>query len=208
MPRYLIGWLLGAALGGAAGTLLEDGQIQSPALGSVHEIGHVAVHPSTPASTLAPNRALDELRLDLKDGRVKAVQVYFLPYDISSPTPITSAKLRRGPGESRKLKLDGAFRERLALALELTEVEPLAEQPDVRWGLIFLDADGNERHSLFLDGRYFDGTGRRGVLNEVSVRTNGSIGYLLEQTFPEFLALDPDEVLRRRHLESLDRSTQ
>lgn len=133
------------------------------------------------------------LREELEAGSMVSMRILFVPYDVLTKAPMDSALLRRAAVVDRVSPIDDKLRQRLIIALEQTSVEPLESQPDVRWGAIFLGRDGKELHSIYLDGRYFDGTGRRGIVDGNFVKTNGALGYCLERAFPEFLRISPDD---------------
>ena len=47
--------------------------------------------------------------------------------------------------------------------------------PDLRWGALFLDENTNQVHTIYLDGKYVTGTGRKGLIDGHAVALNRAL---------------------------------
>jgi hypothetical protein len=126
--------------------------------------------------------ALNALLADLETGRVQQMTVFFTQYEKSTRTRITPSAL--------EVQSDKTFRTPLSTApyglmqtLKEMHLRPQEKIPDLRWGLIFLDASGKRLHSIYLDGRYISGTGRTGYIDGIRAGFDGSLSSWLEKEY-------------------------
>jgi hypothetical protein len=129
------------------------------------------------------NIALQDLKRDLLAGTVKNVRVFYVPYEVATRVPLTPELLRGSAEIDRVVAMDDAIRTRLLAAIDKTTISPLDTSPDLRWGAIFLSDQAGELHSVYLDGRYLLGTGRRGIVDGNPVKLNGALIEWFEAAF-------------------------
>ena len=127
--------------------------------------------------------SLRQLQEDLSGDHVKNVRVLFVPYKVLTRVRLTPELLQQSAEIDRTLSLDRATRDSLIRAIEMTEVSPLGMPPDLRWGAIFFGADGMERHSIYLDGKFLSGTGRQGIIDRDLAKVNGALVSWFEDSF-------------------------
>ena len=139
--------------------------------------------------------AISQLRKAIEANQITQMEVYFLPYDVTTRSRVDPSDLRFKDKAPRRVAVDGEVEEAIVLALRHTELGNSDVAPDIRWGIVFFDAAGNEQHAVFLDGRYIDGTGRRGIVNGRTVATNGALGMWLELQYPDLLRITPDDAV-------------
>ena len=165
----------------------------------------VGVSSSSADQTFPPAASILHLAEGIRSGAIPVLRIYFFPYSRNTIVPLSPAHLRRSAFVDREVRIEGELQQRLLLALELTTLTPHDAPVDVRWGAVFLDRDGKEAHSIYLDGRKFDGTGRRGIVDTIPVTTNGALGMAFELAFPDFLLMPPDRRDTDSALEDVER---
>jgi len=74
--------------------------------------------------------------------------------------------------------LDGALRLELLEAVAGTKGREVTSQPDLRWGIHFLDASGECLHKVYLDG-----AGTRAVMDGATAKVNHRLVHWLERNF-------------------------
>jgi hypothetical protein len=122
----------------------------------------------------ADEDAFAGIRSDLGSGRIVAVELRFIPYEISTIVAITPEMLT---AMTHPIKLDGKVLdlEGLTRAIGKSKSKKTQTLPDLRTGIIFLSRENAPLHTVYLDGRYLTGTGRNGIIDGQAVRLNGSI---------------------------------
>jgi hypothetical protein len=123
---------------------------------------------------------LASLRADLAAGRVKRADVYFMSYDRLTRTRVTPAMLEAQA--DKKFSLE-TVPQSFVRAIENITLHKVRDSPDLRWGLVFWNRSGNRVHSIYLDGRYILGTGRKGYIDGVTVGFNASLVDWLESNY-------------------------
>jgi hypothetical protein len=128
--------------------------------------------------------AIIEIRRDLLEGRVGAITVYAVPYDVRTRTRLTPSLLRESAAYVFSPDLTDDIRKALAGALERTKADSTDTEMDLRWGVVFMEPGGREIHSLFLSGSSPLGAGRYGVVDGETVKLNRPLAEWLEGSFP------------------------
>lgn len=117
----------------------------------------------------------------LRSGSVESIQIVHISYETKVRTHVDSALLLK-TAEARCEVISSAEQAvALATAIEQSSIRGLHESPDLRWGLLIISK--GSKHSLFLDGRYITGTGRRGVLNGSPIAVNSALVKWVERAF-------------------------
>jgi len=134
------------------------------------------------ADTLPAKTSLGALKTQVESGEIRTVRLFFLGYEIVTRTRVTPEMLREAAQVDETILLDDVVRAHLLAAIDATVVGALGSPPDLRWGAIFLDSRGKESHAVYLDGKFFHGAGRRGIVDGNLASFNGALVGWFEQT--------------------------
>lgn len=110
-------------------------------------------------------------------GRVEILQI---PPNVLTRARITPEMLERQFDYKLIIRdmRGGEYREELAEAVKSTSIEPQSEVPDLRWGMIFYDPNGNRVGAI-----YFDKWGKNGVVGDIPVSFKGDLFKWLNKSF-------------------------
>lgn len=134
------------------------------------------------AAVAAAAAALADLEREMLTGEIATFRLLFVGYDVVTQTRVTPELLPGVARLDRVISMSASRMGSLVSAIRKATLAPLDAQPDLRWGAVFLDARGNERHSIYLDGKYITGPGRRGMIDGHMVGLNGTlVGWFEEQ---------------------------
>lgn len=76
--------------------------------------------------------------------------------------------------------------EKLSDTLEKARCDVIDEQLDIRSGILFLNENDVELHSIYLNGQFFSGTGRKGIIDGKTVKLNGALQSWLQPLRKKF----------------------
>jgi hypothetical protein len=137
---------------------------------------------ATPDDSLVrAQAALAALKAAVQNGRIGRAEVFAMPYRVESPIAMTPDML----AAERKVsvELNRKLRDELIRAIDGAELQIDKWGSDLRWGAIFLDRAGTPLHSIYLNSCYYGGAGRRGYIDGIQVRLNGSLIVWFESNF-------------------------
>lgn len=129
-------------------------------------------------------RAVDALIASLERGEVVRVEILEMPPRILTRTRITPAMLEKQfhyMVTIRDLR-DSLLRSKILEAAKSISVEPRADMPDLRWGVVFYDEKNARINAL-----YFDKTGKSGAVGNTAVSFKGNFLKWLEGGFSSCL---------------------
>ena len=127
--------------------------------------------------------ALKSFAAELERGEIPYTEIFFISYDRRAFTRVTPDTLESNPDFTVRVKLTDPLRRGLIDAINKTKTTPRDEYPDLRWGAVFYDEADRRVHSIYLDGRYITGSGRRGVIDGRAVNLNGRLIRWFEDNF-------------------------
>ena len=138
----------------------------------------------TLASDLSAVRSsLAALRADILSGMVMDVHIYFMSYSTRTSIRVTPQRLERYADRKDKFVISSQLRDTLVAAIDGAKLYETKYRPDLRWGAIFVDKAERQVHSLYLNSRYFTGTGRIGIIDGANVGLNGALITWFESNF-------------------------
>jgi len=116
----------------------------------------------------------------LRDPRTTRVEVFWVPKEVATRTRLTPQLLE--DIRNRKMNDSGfqgsELQRSLIQALQQADIQPGSDPGDLRWACIFHGA-GNIRVLSI----YFDGYGRKGLIQGTPVTSNGEVVAALEREF-------------------------
>jgi hypothetical protein len=134
--------------------------------------------------------SLQNLKDDLRTERIEKLRIISVPYGLLTIAALTPETLPTSATIDWVIEIDKKMRGSLLTALDKTRIKELNSVPDLRWGLIFYDKNGKQLHSLYLNGKVFFQSGRRGILDGNLVRLNDELFRWCESTLKELKASD------------------
>jgi hypothetical protein len=130
-----------------------------------------------PLSVHGQNAAQDSMQALsslLKAGTVRRVEVLRLPDEVMTRTNVTPEALRSIA--SYKVIFNEGFESTFGSLLSETSFTTSTQRSDLRWGVLFYDASGQEVGSLFVDK-----FGEKGYLNKQAVLFGSNLARRLRQ---------------------------
>jgi hypothetical protein len=123
---------------------------------------------------------VDSLAAKLANGDIEAVEILRIPAHVLTRTAITPEMIEKQFHYKLTIRHIGAYRKELAAALKSTKVELEPGMPDIRWGMIFYDAQDRRMGAV-----YFDKKGRYGAVGDIPVSFKGELFKWLNRSFSE-----------------------
>lgn len=146
-------------------------------------MGSMILASPTVAQPLEKSR-LHIIESALASGSVRKLEVFQIRYDILFRFRVTPRFLREHADKTFVVRVPSAAATELRLAIADTRVERFESSSDLRWGVIFYGPSNKELHSVYLDGQYKTGTGRKGYIDGIPVKLNESLISWFEKNFP------------------------
>ena len=128
---------------------------------------------------------LMQLEQDLLQGKIKSIRVLFMPYEMRTRTRVTPTLLESSAYFNSIVNMDSSIQGSLLSAIKTCWVKPASSEPDLRWGAIFMNKNGEKIHSVYISGKSLFAKGRHGIIDGRVVNLNGSFISWFEANFPE-----------------------
>jgi hypothetical protein len=106
-----------------------------------------------------------------------------MPYGVRTFARVTPETLEHHSHYEETIEISSDLRDTLVAAIDGTKLYRIVYEPDVRWGAVFLDKSDRRVHSIYLNGRYINGAGRRGHIDGADVGLNGALAAWFEINF-------------------------
>jgi hypothetical protein len=119
----------------------------------------------------------------LRAGRIERIEIVHVAYGTLTRVNVDAAQLLKIAESRCEVNPSSESAAALATAVDQARIREEKGDPDLRWGLLLQSRSGQAEYSLFLDGEYITGTGRRGVLNGNAIALNGSVVRWIERAF-------------------------
>ena len=121
---------------------------------------------------------MQNIRALLKAGTIKKVEILRVPDSVATRTSLTPELLRSSA--HYKVTLSYGFESSLDSLFAETSVQGSSRTSDLRWGVLFYDASGQQLASIFVD--HF---GETGYINKEAVRFSPNLGKRLRRFVQE-----------------------
>lgn len=147
----------------------------------------------------AAESPFDALKTDLRAEKINRIEkidrikVLFFPYLMETAVALNPEMLEttaRSGGVVHIGFFDESMRRSLLAALDKIQIRgKLDDYPDLRWGAIFYDLAGRERHSLYLAARML-GSSQHGMIDGTPLTLNSALTDWFEKTFARIMQED------------------
>jgi hypothetical protein len=115
---------------------------------------------------------LDALKSDMVDRRIERADIFFMPYEQTTRTRVTPDMLESQADAKFHLDIPSTIADDLLRAIDRNKVQHITDEADLRWGAVFFGHSGQRLHSIYLNGRYLFGSGRKGYIDGTAVGLN------------------------------------
>lgn len=112
---------------------------------------------------------LNGIVTNLRSGRIAFLEMRFVPYGRLSVIATTPEIIDSEP-KSLVLDIKNIDVNGLVNALDNSKIHLEERALDIKTSILFLSKDNTVLHSIYLDGRYVTGTGRRGIIDGKNVK--------------------------------------
>jgi hypothetical protein len=135
------------------------------------------------ADDVDPGTSLERVRRIVAASEVKRLEVFFLSYEVRTRVAVTPDDLPKWAERKISVAASPELMDGLRTAFNDTKIHRIDHPPDLRWGAIFYGAQDAPLFSIYLDGRYVTGTGRKGYIDTTPVGLNDALIRWFEGNF-------------------------